>query len=65
MIRQMSVSTMLSGLFLHAKRKENTSMISIKVIGIGAIISYGIAFLMKMTLLCIRGVKDGKAGERT
>lgn len=30
-------------------------MVSLKVIAIGAVISYGIAILMKLTLVCIQG----------
>lgn len=38
-------------------------MISLQVIGIGVVISYGIALLMKLTLVCIKafGKKDGEA----
>lgn len=41
-------------------RKDNYIMISLKVIGIGAVISYGIALLMKLTLVCIRGISGLK-----
>lgn len=36
-------------------------MVSLKVIAIGAVISYGIALLVKLTLVCIKGF--GRKGE--
>lgn len=38
-------------------------MVSLKVIGIGVVISYGIALLMKLTLLCIRAVDTKGEGK--
>lgn len=43
----------LTGLFCYAKGKDTELMISLEVIGIGAVISYGIALLMKLTLIGI------------
>ncbi len=40
-------------------------MITLKVIGLGAIISYGIACLMKLTMFCIQGFsKKGEDEEK-
>lgn len=38
-------------------------MIPLKVFAIGALISYGIALLMKLTLLCIRSFDTSKKKE--
>lgn len=40
-------------------------MVSLKVIGIGVVISYGIALLMKLTLICIRAFdRKGEGSEQ-
>lgn len=39
-------------------------MITLKVIGLGAIISYGIAGLMKLTMVCIQGISKTEEDEK-
>ena len=39
-------------------------MITLKVIGLGVIISYGIACLMKLTMVCILEIQQERGGRR-
>lgn len=51
----------LANLFFSNDITPRYSMISLEVIGIGAVISYGIALLMKLTLIGIRALSgEGK-----
>ena len=39
-------------------------LLALKVFGIGAVISYGIAVLMKVTLVCISAMTKEKEGQK-